>query len=69
MRNSKTKVWLFRLRGLIIKTYKKLDEDILAYCGYKQVGNKLVPTYYEPDPNIPVSEIKAHINLDFDDTR
>ena len=28
---------------------------VLAYCGYEIVGNKLVKTYYEPDPNKPLS--------------
>lgn len=38
-----------------------LNEDVLAYCGYKLEGNKLVPTYYEPDPYTPIEGVKERI--------
>lgn len=38
-----------------------LNSDLLAYCGYVLKDNKLIPTYYEPDPYIPISEIKKRI--------
>lgn len=38
-----------------------LNEDVLAYCGYKLEGNKLVPTYYEPNPYTPIEVVKERI--------
>ena len=38
-----------------------LDENVLAYCGYRLEGNKLVPTYYEPDPHTPIEVVKERI--------
>jgi len=38
-----------------------LNEDVLAYCGYKLEGNKLVPTYYEPNPYTPIGVVKERI--------
>jgi hypothetical protein len=38
------------------------QEDILAYCGYKLVGKKLVFVYYEPNPNLELTEYKKILN-------
>lgn len=38
-----------------------LNENVLAYCGYRLEGNKLVPTYYEPDPYTPIEVVKERI--------
>ncbi|MGP1415314.1 MAG: hypothetical protein ACTTJ6_05170 [Treponema sp.] len=37
--------------SVIPKAIGIISGSILAYCGYKIVDNKLVKTYYEPDPN------------------
>jgi hypothetical protein len=42
-------------------TTKLLDENVLAYCGYRLEGNKLVETYYEPDPYTPIEVVKERI--------
>ncbi len=39
-----------------------LDENVLAYCGYRLEGNKLVSTYYEPNPYTPIEVVKERIN-------
>lgn len=38
-----------------------LNENVLAYCGYKLEGNKIIPTYYEPNPYTPIEVVKEHI--------
>ena len=37
-------------------------EDILEYCGYKLVGKKLDFVYYEPNPNLELTEYKKILN-------